>query len=107
MEAIKNGEADYAVLPLDNSTAGIVNDTYDLLREYDNYIVAEETVKIEHALVGIPGTDLSKVTRVYSHPQGLMQCAKFLEDKDWQQLGAANTAIAVKKIVDAGGQSVF
>lgn len=100
MEAIKNGEADYAVLPLDNSTAGIVNDTYDLLREYDNYIVAEETVKIEHALVGIPGTDLSKVTRVYSHPQGLMQCAKFLEDKDWQQLGAANTAIAAKKIVD-------
>ena len=100
MEAIKNGEADYAVLPLDNSTAGIVNDTYDLLREYDNYIVAEETVKIEHALVGIPGTDLSKVTRVYSHPQGLMQCAKFLEDKGWQQLGAANTAIAAKKIVD-------
>ena len=100
MEAIKNGGADYAVLPLDNSTAGIVNDTYDLLREYDNYIVAEETVKIEHALVGIPGTDLSKVTRVYSHPQGLMQCAKFLEDKGWQQLGAANTAIAAKKIVD-------
>ena len=100
MEAIKNGRADYAVLPLDNSTAGIVNDTYDLLREYDNYIVAEETVRIEHALVGIPGTDLSKVTRVYSHPQGLMQCAKFLEDKGWQQLGAPNTAIAAKKIVD-------
>lgn len=100
MEAIKNGEADYAVLPLDNSTAGIVNDTYDLLREYDNYIVAEETVKIEHALVGIPGTDISKVKRVYSHAQGLMQCAKFLEDKGWQQLGAPNTAVAAKKILD-------
>lgn len=100
MEAIKNDEADYAVLPIDNSTAGIVNDTYDLLREYDNYIVAEETVKIEHALVGIPGTDLSKVERVYSHPQGLMQCAKYLEGKGWQQLGATNTAVAAKKIVD-------
>ena len=100
MEAIKNGEADYAVLPLDNSTAGIVNDTYDLLREYDNFIVAEETVKIEHALVGIPGTDISKVKRVYSHAQGLMQCAKFLEDKGWQQLGAPNTADAAKKILE-------
>ncbi len=100
MEGIKNGEADYAVLPIDNSTAGIVNDTYDLLREYDNYIVAEETVKIEHALVGIPGTKLSDVKRVYSHPQGLMQCARYLEDKGWQQIGAANTAIAAKKIAE-------
>ena len=100
MEAIKNGEADYAVLPLDNSTAGIVNDTYDLLREYDNYIVAEETVKIEHALVGIPGTDLSKVTRVYSHPQGLMQCGKFLnEHSSWQQISQANTAMAAQKVI--------
>lgn len=100
MEAIKNNEADYAVLPIDNSTAGIINDTYDLLKEYDNYIVAEETVKIEHALVGLPGTDLSKVTRVYSHPQGLMQCAKYLEDKNWQQIGASNTAVSAKKIVE-------
>lgn len=100
METIKNGQADYAVLPIDNSTAGIVNDTYDLLREYDNYIVAEETVKIEHALLGIPGTDLGKVLRVYSHPQGLMQCAKYLEDKGWQQLSAANTAVSAKKIIE-------
>ncbi len=101
MEAIKNGEADYAVLPMDNSTAGMVNDTYDLLREYDNYIVAEETVKIEHALLGIPGTDLSKVKRVYSHPQGLMQCGKFLEEhKDWQQLSAPNTAMSAKKVIE-------
>lgn len=99
MEAIKNGEADYAVLPIDNSTAGIVNDTYDLLKEYDNYIVAEETVKIEHALLGLPGTDLSKVTKVYSHPQGLMQCAKFLENyPEWQQISAANTAMSAKQI---------
>ena len=99
MEAIKKGEADYAVLPIDNSTAGIVNDTYDLLKEYDNYIVAEETVKIEHALLGLKGTDLSKVTRVYSHPQGLMQCAKFLENyPDWEQISAANTAMSAKQI---------
>lgn len=101
MEAIKNGEADYAVLPIDNTTAGIVNDTYDLLREYDNYIVAEETVKIEHALLGIPGTDISQVKRVYSHPQGLMQCGRFLEEhKDWQQLSAPNTAMSAKKVIE-------
>lgn len=101
MDAIKNGEADYAVLPIDNSTAGIVNDTYDLLREYDNYIVAEETVKVEHALLGIKGTDLGKVKTVFSHPQGLMQCARFLDEhENWQRMSASNTAASAKKILE-------
>lgn len=103
MEELKQGKADFAVLPIENSTAGIVSDVYDLLQEYDNYIVAEEYVKIEHALLGIKGTDLSKVTAVYSHPQGLMQCQKYLDNhKDWMRYGEKNTAACAKKIVEEG-----
>ena len=50
MEAIKEGMADYAVLPIENSSAGEVNDIYDLLEEYENYIVGEQIIKIQHAL---------------------------------------------------------
>ena len=93
MEAVKNGEADYAVLPIENTTAGCVADVYDLIQEYDNYIIAETFVKVEHALLGLEGTDIDKVTTVYSHPQGFMQCEKFLsKHKDWQQISQANTA---------------
>ena len=80
MEAIKNGDADYAVLPIENSSAGIVSENYDLLVEYDNYIIGEQIIKIDHALLGVPGTDLSKIKYVYSHPQALMQCSDFLDE---------------------------
>ncbi len=101
MEAVKNGEADYAVLPIENSTAGIVADVYDLLQEYNNYIIAETYVKVEHALMGLPGTDISKITTVYSHPQGLMQCDRYLsKHKDWQQISQSNTAGSAKKILE-------
>lgn len=101
MEAVKSGKADYAVLPIENSTAGIVAGVYDLLQEFDNYIVAETYVKVEHALLGLPGTDIDKVTTVYSHPQGLMQCEHFLElHKNWKQISQANTAGSAKKILE-------
>ena len=77
MDAIAEGMADYAVLPIENSTAGIVNDNYDLLEEYDNYIVGEQILSIQHALLGTPDAELSDIRTVYSHPQGLMQCASF------------------------------
>lgn len=106
MVALSEGKADYAVLPIENSTAGIVSDTYDLLQEFNNYIVAEQYVKIEHALLGIEGTRLEDVTAVYSHPQGLMQCQKFLEKhKDWVQHGEKNTAVSAKKIVEEGDKT--
>lgn len=106
MEAISKGEAEYAVLPIDNSTAGIVSETYDLLQEYNNYIVAEEYVKIEHALLGIKGTKLEEVTAVYSHPQGLMQCQAFLENhKNWLQYGEKNTAMSARKVVEDGDKT--
>ena len=73
MEAIEEGSADYAVLPIENSSAGPVTQVYDLLVEFENYIVGETVLPIKHMLAGVKGTTLSSIERVYSHPQGLMQ----------------------------------
>ncbi len=96
MEAIKEGMADYAVLPIENSSAGEVNDIYDLLEEYENYIVGEQILAIRHTLAGLPGTKLSDIRTVYSHPQALMQCSAYLEQHGWQQISLANTAMAAE-----------
>ena len=64
----------------------MVSEIYDLLVEFENYIVGEQIIKIEHCLLGLPGTDLSEVKTVYSHPQSLMQSARFLQGYDWRQI---------------------
>ena len=63
MEAIASGDADYAVLPIENSSAGIVSENYDLMVEYGHCIVGEQIIKIEHALLGVPGAKLSDICR--------------------------------------------
>lgn len=106
MEAIKEGKADYGVLPIENSTAGIVNDVYDLLVEYDNYIVDQTDVIVRHALLGTKDSTINDIKVVYSHPQGLMQCQNFLEEhKDWQQIAQPNTAGSAKKVVEENDKS--
>lgn len=100
MSAIDEGSADFAVLPIENSTAGIVNEIYDLLVEFENYIVAEQIIKIEHCLLAVPGTKISDIEVVYSHPQSLMQSIKYLENYNWQQISMQNNAFAAKKVAD-------
>lgn len=103
MEAIAKGEADYAVLPIENSSAGIVSENYDLLVEYDNVIVGEQIIRIDHCLLGLPEAELSEIKRVYSHPQALMQCSRYLEEhRDWEKHSIKNTAVAAKKIMEDG-----
>jgi len=100
MSAIEEGSADFAVLPIENSTAGMVSEIYDLLVEFENYIVAEQIIKIEHCLMAAPGTKREDIKRVYSHPQSLMQCAKYLQNYDWQQISMKNNAFAAKKVAE-------
>lgn len=101
MQKVASGEADYGVIPIDNSSAGMVSDTYDLLQEYSNYIVAETFLKIEHCLLVKPGTDTEGIKRVYSHPQALMQCAKYLDGhRGWLRETYPNTAMSAKKIAE-------
>lgn len=102
MEVIRDGRADYAVLPIENSSAGSVNDVYDLLLEFENCIVAETFVKVEHALLGLPDASMEDIKTVYSHPQALMQCSRFLEQhREWKSISELNTAVSARKVVDA------
>ncbi|NCB91528.1 MAG: prephenate dehydratase [Clostridia bacterium] len=106
MEAIRSGEADYAVLPIENSTAGIVADIYDLLVEYHHSIVGEQIIHVDHALMGLKNSSLEDIKTVYSHPQALAQCQKFLDGHpEWKSEEFLNTAMAAKKIKDDGDMS--
>ena len=64
MSVIEEGRADFAVLPIENSTAGMVSEIYDLLVEFENYIVGEQIIKIEHCLLGVPGSSIADIKNV-------------------------------------------
>lgn len=105
MSAIDEGSADFAVLPIENSTAGIVSEIYDLLVEFENYIVGEQILQINHCLLGVPGAELEDIQTVYSHPQSLMQSSRFLAGHDWRQISMQNNAFAARKVADEGDRS--
>lgn len=103
MEAIQGGLADYAVLPIENSTAGVVAENYDLLVEYDNTIIGEQIIPIRHCLLGLPEAELSDITSVCSHPQALAQCHKYLQEHEaWDCIKESNTAVAARKVKESG-----
>lgn len=101
MIAIDEGSADYAVLPIENSTAGIVNEIYDMLVEFENYIVGEQIIGIEHCLMAVPGTKIDEIRTVYSHPQSLMQSSRYLQEHaSWKQISMNNNAFAARKVAE-------
>ena len=96
--AVSDGDADYGVLPIENSQTGGIGEVYDLLRKYGCYIVGQTWVNIAHCLMGIPGTKLSDVREVFSHPEGFKQCRNFLRGKAWDLTGCRNTAVAAERV---------
>lgn len=96
--ALNNGDADYGVLPIENSSAGDVAGVYNILLENDICIVGEVFVKVDHCLLGCPGSKIEEIKTVYSHPQGLMQCAPYLEKLGAEQKSVENTAIAAEMV---------
>lgn len=96
--ALSNGDADYGVLPIENSSAGNVEGNYDILLKNDVHIVGEVIVQIQHALIGFPGTKKEDLKVIYSHPQGLMQCRDYLEKLNVKGISVSNTAVAAKKV---------
>ena len=102
-EALACGEADYAVLPIENSTTGAIRQVYDLLLQYQFYLVGETTVKVEHCLMALPGVKLEEITHVYSHEQGLFQSDRFLDrHPDWVRVPQLDTAGSAKYVKEAG-----
>ena len=99
--AVLGGEIDYAMQPIENTTAGSINDAYDLLTELDLHLVGEEVLKVEHCLAALPGSSLPMLRRVYSHPQALAQSSVFLNSlQDCAVLSFTDTAMAMKKVRD-------
>lgn len=102
-KALAKGEADYAVLPIENSSTGAIRQVYDQLEQYEFFFVGETTVQVNHALMAIPGTTMEDITTVYSHEQGLFQSEQFLnEHPGWRTVAQADTAGSAKMVAQLG-----
>ena len=101
MDALHKGEVEYGVLPIENSSTGGINDIYDLLVKSQAYIIGEQEVKVEQALIGMPGTKIEDIQKVYSHQQGILQCRSFLSQyPNIQAEEFESTSASVKKIAE-------
>ena len=102
IESLLSEKADFAVLPIENSTAGAIIQNYDLLSEYDVAIVGEQIIKASHALLGVEGADISDIKTVYSHPQAILQCDRYLRERhpEFKAVAMQNTAMAAQKVRD-------
>lgn len=100
---VEQGLARYGVLPLENSTAGSVNQMYDLMMEHSFHIVRTTRVKIDHNLLALPGAELSSIRDIYSHEQAIGQCAEFLSGlPDVRVHVCENTAVAARRVAESG-----
>jgi len=99
---VDSGIVDYGVLPIENSIEGSVNQVYDLLLTNNLMICGEVALKIEHCLIGNPNSELNYIKRVYSHPQALAQCSKFLESLKCEVIPTYDTAGSVKIVKERG-----
>lgn len=101
MEAVQNGDAEYGVLPIENSSTGGITTNYDLLLNYRNAIVGQYVMKIDQCLLALPGTSLEDIKTVYSHPQGLLQSGEFMEKHPgYEGIEYGSTAAAAKKVAE-------
>lgn len=104
--ALQRGEADYAVLPIENSSTGSIRQVYDLLAQYEYAIVGEWQVKVEHCLLALEGVNLEDVQIVYSHEQGLMQSEHFLDQhRGWKRVATLDTAGSAMQLAQSGDRT--
>ena len=102
-ERVANGQADYGIVPIENSLAGSIHRNYDLLLRHELHVVGETAIRIAHCLIAHRGVSLEQVRRIYSHPQALAQCERSLAR--WphiERITAYDTAGSVKDIKAQG-----
>lgn len=100
MELVDNGEADYAVIPVENSNAGRVSDVHFLLPQTDLTILGEHFLRVEHQLLALPEAKLEDIEAAASHPQALAQCSEFLKKHQIKALSRIDTAKSCERIVE-------
>ncbi len=100
-EAVKDGETDFGIIPLENSLSGSIHENFDHLREYDLRIIGELKLRMMHHLMAKPGTDIDVIKRVFSHPQAFEQCRHFLQQRDWELVTVSDTASAARQVKDS------
>lgn len=103
---VARGELEAAVVPIENSQAGSINRTYDLLRRHDLHITGEVVIPVDHCLLALPGRTIEDLQQVRSHPQALEQCAAFLSKQGLEPVASSDTAGAAREIVEADDPSV-
>ncbi|MEX2574251.1 MAG: prephenate dehydratase [Balneolaceae bacterium] len=98
-EAVEQSKVDYSILPIENTTAGSINDTYDLLAQKDLHIVGEEVLHIAHCLMTPGKVKLENIRRILTHPQAIAQCSRFLADLPRCRVESYHdTAMAAQKV---------
>lgn len=105
-ESVNKGEAKFGVIPVENSTAGSVHESYDLIMKYRFYVVGAYDLKIEHCLCAKEGTRYEDINDVYSHPQALSQCNNFLNNFDFTGVNFSNTAAAAKFVAESDKSNI-
>lgn len=104
---VETGQADYAVVPIENTSSGAINDVYDLLQHTTLSIVGEMTIAIDHCVLVSGTTDLNTIETVYSHPQPFQQCSKFLSrHPHWKIEYTESTSAAMEKVAQANSPHV-
>lgn len=104
--AIQSGEADFGVVPIENSSAGSVSDVYDLMLKYRFYIAASTEISVNHCLAALPGTKLESIKAVYSHPQALSQCSDYIRSKNFIQKEYISTAAAAQMVSESDSYTI-
>jgi len=104
-DGVENSVVDLAVVPIENSTEGSINETYDLLVEKPLYAIGEIYQKIHHCLIIDKNSSLDEISVVYSHPQALAQCRKYIQKKHLESIPMYDTAGSVKFIKETHNTS--
>ena len=100
--SLKEGRADYGILPIENTSTGAINDVLDLLYKNNLFITKEAAYKIEYVLAAREGASLETVKTVYSHPQALLQCDGFLKNLGFQTAPLQSTADSAAYVAEQG-----
>src|SRR5947199_374112 len=99
-ESVEVGRAGWGLVPMDNSQAGSINETYDLFLRHGLHLVGETVVRVDHCLLALPGSTIDELREVVSHPQAIAQCEEFLSALEVNVRAEYNTAGAAKRIAD-------